>query len=227
VTRPARGTRAKLADQFAANPVETVVAILRRAGSPMTAADVMDRLRSGGVPDERRAWKRVQPKLAAHPNVVTKDRTYAWADGPAALTPTAALDLLAVGRVSVARRKHLAELVRAALAGQAPDPEEAARRRQAGIDAVRALAELAAEVEELTVNEVDPPVLIRQVRAWVKRSGLEPVDRAGEPTTFDRNRHKPISASIRDGAPVIVVRPGYVWKAPTEDLLVVRPVVEE
>jgi hypothetical protein len=224
-----------VADQFAANPVEAVVAILRRAGAPMTAGDVMDRLRSGGVPDERRAWRRVQPKLATHPNVATKDRTYAWVEGPTAspaaatLSPMAALDLLAGGGVPAAKRAHLAGLVRAALRAPAPvsDPEEAARRRQASIDAMRALAELAAEVEELTVNEVDAPVLIRQVRAWVKRSGLEPVDRAGEETTFDRNRHKPISASIRDGAPVIVVRPGYVWKAPTEDLLVVRPVVEE
>jgi hypothetical protein len=69
--------------------------------------------------------------------------------------------------------------------------------------------------------------MIHRVRARVKRSDLEPIDRAGDETTFDRKRHKPISGSIPDGAPVVVVRPGYVWKAPTEDVLVAKAIVEE
>lgn len=60
-----------------------------------------------------------------------------------------------------------------------------------------------------------------------RRSGLEPIDRAGEETRFDRTRHKPIGGSIGDGAAVVVVRPGYVWKAPSEDVLIGKAVVEE
>jgi hypothetical protein len=114
-------------------------------------------------------------------------------------------------------------------AGDGPTEQRLAeaRRRQAEIDAVRALAELASEVEELTANEVTPDVMVRQVRAWVRRSGLEAIDRAGQETAFDRKRHKPIGPAIRDGAPVLVVRPGYVWKTPTEDVLIGKAVVEE
>jgi hypothetical protein len=228
VTRPGRGARAKaLADQYAQDPVGVVAQILRRAGAPMTATAIKKELAAGGVARAdlaESAWQEVRAGLALHLNVIVEKRWYSWTAEARTPSPAEALDLIA------RRRPNLAELVaiaRGGLGGEPVDREEAARRRQAGIDAARALAELAAEVEELTVNEVDAPVLIRQVRAWVKRSGLEPVDRAGEETTFDRKRHTPISGSIRDGAPVVVVRPGYVWKAPNEDLLVVRPVVEE
>jgi hypothetical protein len=105
--------------------------------------------------------------------------------------------------------------------------EYQARKRQVEIDAVRALAELASEVEERTVNETKPQVLVHEVRAWVRRSGLEPIERAGEEIGFDRKKHKPIGGSIRDGALVVVVRPGYVWKTPTEDVLISKAIVEE
>lgn len=109
---------------------------------------------------------------------------------------------------------------------QRPEPDEA-RRRQAQIDGVRLLAELAGEVEELLANETEPAVMIRQIRAWVKRSGLEPVGQAGESTRFDRTKHRPITGRMRDGASVIVVRPGYIWKRGTEDVLLGKAVVEE
>jgi len=204
-----------------------VAQILRRAGAAMTATAIKKELAAGGVAKadlDEPGWRPVREGLALHLNVVVEKPWYSWTADPRTPSPTEALDLIARGRPRVA---ELVEIVRGGLDGGPVDREEAARRRQADIDAVRALAELAAEVEELTVNEVDAPVLIRQVRAWVKRSGLEPVDRAGEETTFDRKRHTPISGSIRDGASVVVVRPGYIWKAPNEDLLVVRPVVEE
>jgi hypothetical protein len=69
--------------------------------------------------------------------------------------------------------------------------------------------------------------LVQRVRGRVKRCGLEPVDRAGQETTYDRDRHKPIGGAIADGSPVVVVRPGYVWKSSDGDVLISRPVVEE
>jgi hypothetical protein len=228
VTRPGRGSRAKaLADQYAQDPVGVVLQILRSSASPMTPAEVQARLESGGVPDARRAWKGVQPKLATHDHVVRDDGTYAWSDRARTPSPLEALDLIARGRASGPRKAELLAIITSALTGPRVDSVVAARQRQAEIDAARALAELASEVEELVVNEVSATTMIHRVRSRVRRSDLEPVDRAGEETTFDRKRHKPISGSIRDGAPVVVVRPGYIWKAPTEDLLVVRPVVED
>jgi hypothetical protein len=109
----------------------------------------------------------------------------------------------------------------------AADLEELARQRQAVIDSVRLLAELASEIEELIVNETEPEVMIRQVRAWVKRSGLDPVGQAGEEVRYNRAMHRPIGAPIRDGAMVVVVRPGYIWKAADKDVLLGKAVVEE
>jgi hypothetical protein len=82
-------------------------------------------------------------------------------------------------------------------------------------------------VEELLANETEPAVMIRQVRAWVKRSGLDAVGRAGEQTKFDRKVHRAIGSPIRDGASVFVVRPGYVWKTADQDVLIGKAVVEE
>jgi hypothetical protein len=231
VTRPGRGSRAKaLADQYAKDPVGVVLQILRRAAAPMTATGIKKDLAAGGVARaalEEPRWRPVREALAQHPNVAVDSLRYAWTERPRTLSPADALDLIAQGRATGARKAELLAIVRAALAGPRVDPVVAARQRQAEIDAARALAELASEVEELVVNEASATTMIHRVRSRVRRSDLEPVDHAGEETTFDRKRHKPISGSIRDGAPVVVVRPGYVWKAPTEDLLVVRPVVEE
>jgi hypothetical protein len=61
----------------------------------------------------------------------------------------------------------------------------------------------------------------------VKRTGLEPIGRAGEGTTFDRRRHRPIGRPIDDATSVVVVRPGYVWKAANEDVLIAKAVVQD
>lgn len=206
-----------------------VLQVLRRAAAPVTAVQIKQALHDGGVgkADADRVWAVLQRKLSSYENVIIENRTYGWTERPRTLTAAEALELIAKGRVPAAKKKSLVENVRAALASPPVDLEEAARRRQAEIDAVRALAELASEVEELAVNEARPNALVHRVRARVKRSALEPVDRAGDNTTFDRKRHKPIGGSIREGAPVVVVRPGYVWKAPTEDVLIAKAIVEE
>jgi hypothetical protein len=92
---------------------------------------------------------------------------------------------------------------------------------------VRSLAELASEVEELSVNEASTRAMVHRVRSRVRLSGLEPVERAGETVAFDRRRHESNGPPIADGAPVLVVRPGYVWKSPDEEVLVARAVVQE
>jgi hypothetical protein len=230
VTRPGRTNRGQaLPGLFAHDPLEAVLQVLRRQSTPLTAAGVKKELLAGGVPrvDVDRTWPRVQRLLVSHDHVTVENHRYAWTAQPRVDSAAQALELLAGGRVPAGRRAQLVAAIRAALAGPPVDLEDRARQRQAQIDAVRALAELAGEVEELAVNETRTEALVHRVRARVKRSGLEPVDRAGDETTYDRARHKPISGTIRDGAPVLVVRPGYIWKAPTEDLLVSRSIVEE
>ncbi len=202
----------------------SVLRLLEDAGQAMTAAEIKQALVASGLSKEEanRAWTGIQKRLKAHERVVVEGKAYRW------VSPVDAVDLLAKGDLDGPRLAALAETIRSAL--QTPplfDPESAARQRQDRIDAVRKLAELAGEVEELLANETEPDVMIRQLRAWVKRSGLDPVGRAGEQTTFDRKVHQPIDGPIRDGAKVFVVRPGYVWKAADQELLIGKAVVEE
>ena len=157
--------------------------------------------------------------------VVTQGVRYRWApDGEVGMSVQEAVDLLAKGGLREPRRKQVADLVRAALGDQ---QEDSGRQRRGEINAMRALAELASEVEELVVNEASAAALIHRVRARVARSGLEPVSQAGEELSFDRTRHRPIGGGIRDGSTVVVVRPGYVWRSAAGDVLVAETLVEE
>lgn len=230
VTRSGRSSRDQtLAELFARDPEAAVLHVLQRAGAALTAGEVKQALREGGVSetDADAAWPRVQRKIRVHERVsVEEGYRYRWTE-PSEPAPLDALEQLAKGGLSPAKKSTLVAIVREALSTPPADLEEAARRRQAEIDGVRHLAALASEVEELAANDVMPQDIVRQVRAWVKRIGLEPIGCAGEETRFDRKKHKSIGPPIRDGAPVIVVRPGYVWKAQSEDVLVEKALVEE
>jgi hypothetical protein len=219
-------------DMSADTLLAMVLQILRDAGKALSPADIRGALQAGGMAkaDTDRAWSVVQRQVKAHPEICIEGSRYRWVGPqPPDVSPVEALDLLLGDGLPGPRRSALVEVVRAALSAspRQNSAEEVARRRQTQIDGVRLLAELASEVEELLANETDPPVMIRQVRAWVKRSGLSPVGRAGEATTFDRTKHQPIVGRIRDGASVIVVRPGYIWRHGSEDVLLGKAVVEE
>ena len=101
------------------------------------------------------------------------------------------------------------------------------RLEQKEKDAVRALAELAMEVEELATNKASARAMIHRVRARTKLAALEPIGRAGETASYDRKRHESISKSVGDGSAVFVIRPGYVWKHPNGDILVAKAVVQD
>jgi hypothetical protein len=210
--------------------LETVVRILRDAGKALSPGDIREAWQASGMKKAaaEKAWSEVQKLVKAHPQVGVEGSRYRWL-GPELpeVSPVEAFELLLRDGLPGPRRTALAEVVREALEVSNEAGPDAARRRQAQIDAVRQLAELASEVEELLANETEPPVMIRQIRAWVKRSGLDPVGQAGESTRFDRNKHRPIMGRIRDGASVIVVRPGYIWHRGGEDVLLGKAVVEE
>lgn len=214
---------------FTADPCAAVLRVLEEAGTPLTAGEVKHVLRAARVPraEADRAWPGVRNRIRAHEHVIVEADRYTWTPQPRGIAGVEALELLAAGRLDAATRAWLLDAARAALTGTGPGPEAAARHRQSQIDGVRALAELAIEVEELTANAASSAAMVHRVRARVRRTGLEPVERAGEQTTFDRRRHQSIGRPIRDGAAVVVVRPGYVWKAAGEDVLIAKAVVED
>ncbi len=92
---------------------------------------------------------------------------------------------------------------------------------------VRALAQMAIEVEELAVNQASTRAVVHTVRALAKAAALRPIERAGETVRFDRARHASVGAAIEDGAPALVLRPGYVWQRPDGELLIARAVVQD
>jgi hypothetical protein len=88
-----------------------------------------------------------------------------------------------------------------------------------------AVAELAAEVEELTAKRAAPDVLLEHTRALTGGSGLEAIGRAGESTPYDEIHHDPVGDFPNEGDAVIVIRPGYLWHAPGEAVLISKALV--
>lgn len=227
VTRPGRSSRG-LAALFATDPYDAVLRVVRETGAAVTATEIKESLRAAGVLGmDKRTWDRLQKRLRADDHVsVEPGYRYRWVAQPVVPSALDAFEQI-VRAVGGRIRRTYVEVVRQALAEAPNTPEIAARQRQAVLDGVRALAELASEVEELTVNEASARAVIHRIRSRLRLAGLEPIERAGERSAFDRRRHEPIGPPIDNGAPVIVVRPGYAWKTPHEDVLVARAVVQE
>jgi hypothetical protein len=101
----------------------------------------------------------------------------------------------------------------------------AARERQARIDAMSTVAELAAEVEELMAKRAAPEVLLEHTRALTGGRGLEAIGRAGQEIPYEESRHEPVGDFPNDGEPVTVIRPGYLWHAPGEAVLISKALV--
>ena len=245
MTRPGRSSRG-LAALFARDPYAAVQRIVRDAGDFVTAVDIKRALAAAGGPAlDKQEWDPLQRLLRGDVHVEVepgRPYRYRWIASPPSPSVAEAVDHL-IRAAGNRTKAAYADVVRQALTtpsaapstaprtagkdGRKESREDAARRRQAVLDGVRALAELASEVEELTANEASGRALIHRVRGRVKLSGLEPIERAGETVTFDRRRHESIGPPIADGARVVVVRPGYAWKTADEDVLVARAVVQD
>jgi hypothetical protein len=233
VTRPGKHPHGHtLSDLFAANPDAAFFRVLEEAsGKALNASAIKATLVASGAEKAAvdKAWKSIQVKrIKSHDQVaVDAGNRYRWTAAKPELTALEALDTLAKGGVKEPRLGELADIVRRALQVSPSDLEWEARLSRAEGEGIRLLAELASNVEGLIDNETPPDAMVRMVRARVGRNALEAVGHAGEETTFDRIKHEPIGSSIRDGAPVFVVRPGYVWKKTDTDVLVLKVVVEE
>jgi hypothetical protein len=216
--------------------VAVFLELLRQARAPMSAPELKRRLAETGVePAEAdAAWRRAQPALRRVARFDPRGRTYAWPHTRPVLSPRDALDELQRGRRSAGDRAELAEAVRAGLR-ERDDLEQRlresyrgswrarqARERQVRLDAVRALARVAMEVEEMAAAGSGSAVIVERVRALARMSDLEPVGRAGEVTAFDGARHAAVVGGPPAGAPVSVVRPGYRWRSGADDVLLDR-----
>jgi hypothetical protein len=235
-----------IAELFATSPQAAVLRVLRESGQALAKSEILEQLAAVGVPRSRadQAWGQAQKQLRQDSRVLAeKDRQtvrYRWNPEPTvAPTPADALALLVDARLTQGEREALAQTVRAALeqpssGGNAPaaPPEQEElvpidRLRQVELDAARELAGMAIDVEEQAAKGASAKAIIHRVRSRMKRLRLEPVERAGETVAFDRSRHQPLRSGVADGAAVLVVRPGYTWQLPGDELVIEKPVVQD
>jgi hypothetical protein len=197
----------------------------------ITPAEAVYQLSKGGAASQRKAWLEVVESALA-----------AEVTDPAQLNDARARIADAERRINDLEQelKRVASAPPAAAEAEpAPAVEEsahdqydraerrrAARERQARIDAMSTVAELAAEVEELTAKRASADVLLEHTRALTGDRGLEAIGRAGELSPYDETRHDPVGDVPGEGEQVIVIRPGYLWHAPGEAVLISRAVVK-
>jgi hypothetical protein len=227
---------------FDDDPVGAVLSVLADEGGAtgLSAEQIKQALLQRGVPAEALlAWRRIQARLATQERVsVGGDRyrrTYRYLEHTP--TPAQALALLEEQRLPAGRRAALVQIVRSALGPAAASPNghgrgaddrgRLARLEQREKDAVRALAEMAIEIEELAVNEASTRAVVHTVRALTTTAQLSPIEAAGHTTRFDRTQHASVGGHVADGAPVLVIRPGYVWHRPDGDILIAKAVVQD
>jgi len=222
-----------------ASPAAVFADLLRTCGAALDARALKRLLTDRGLDRTvvDAAWRRAQPSLRRHRDVrVDPPGVYRWQPGRPAepVSPEAALDRLVTGRLPALARAELAEGIREALAERDAFEERArgayrdaaatraAYERQLRVDAARALADVAMEVEELAAAGADGRVAVERIRALVAGFGLHPIGRAGERTLFDAVRHTPIGVAVPAGSVVLIIRPGYSWQAGDQDVLLAR-----
>jgi hypothetical protein len=231
------GSGPGIAELFATSADAAVHQVLRDSGKALVKSEILDGLASAGVPRSAAgdAWGPVQKHLRLDKRVIAQRDgqvlRYRWnPDPPPSPGPVDALAMLVEGRLTRGEREALAETLRAGCLSQRGAGGEmvpASRLRQAEVDAARELAGMAIDVEEQVVKGASGKAVIHRVRTRMKKLRLEPVEKAGESVAFDRMLHKAIRTGIAEGASVLVVRPGYVWRLPGEDVVIEKPVIQD
>ncbi|GIJ48292.1 hypothetical protein Val02_51780 [Virgisporangium aliadipatigenens] len=209
-------------------------AALRDAGAPLTAAKLKRLLVEDGAAEAAvdRAWTAFRKLAAFHPHITRPSRvTYAWSPDP--VTPSEALArlgklLATTSRDRAAARDALVAIVHSGLsAAAAPSDEgrfQGTRLRQARLDGMLAVADLAGEVEEMAYNSGDPDLIVERLQTRVEALAVQQHGRCGEEVPFDPQRHTGVGSVPRQGGPVTVVRPGYTWRDESGETVVLQRV---
>jgi hypothetical protein len=225
---------ARLKERFSKDSVEIFIDILRGADKRITSTKIVGDLVERGLPKAlvKKKWEQFRDgPVKYHPHIIhPRGATYyQWSEKP--VSPDEALTRLlnlleTKSKVKVPLRDELAELVRNGLKAASditPESDEARFRatqeRQSRIDGLRAVADLAGEIEELAYSSGDPEVIVERVQTLVQARSLEQIGRSGEQTTFDSSRHEAIGPWPGADAAVTVARPGYTWRTDKEEVL--------
>ena len=211
----------RLPREFVADlPAEAVVAAFRRvAAADSTVAGWLPVLaRDERMDAMQREVDRLRAELlAAEGRAEAAERRASAAQGRAEAVERQAAELVdRCGQLEEALRVEYAEATSV----------RAAQDRQLQMDIIRALADLAAEVEEIATN-LEPEVLVERVRARVAAQALEPIGLAGVKVSFDPVQHDPIVGAPMAAAEVMVIRPGYRWHTTGGETLINKALIAE
>jgi hypothetical protein len=188
-------------------PTEAVVAAFRRvaAADPTVAGWLAALTRDDRADAVQREVDRLRTELSA-------------AEGRAEAAERRAAELDdRCGQLAEAQRIEYAEVTSV----------RAAQDRQLQIDIIRAMADLAAEVEEIATNHLESGVIVERVRALVAAQALEPIGLAGAKVSFDPVQHDAIVGAPALGAEVMVIRPGYRWRPTVGEILIQKALVSQ
>jgi hypothetical protein len=236
---------------FLRDPLAVFLRVIEHARAPLTFENIRARLVHSGLsePSVTAQWARYERTIKddVHITYTPETRTYAWGRAVTLPDATEAVQRLASGKAQLnPDRQVLGDIVLAALSalatfearpkprpvvrednGQAESQRQRILEERLKAESARAYAKVAAELEELIASGASARTLLQRIHAGAKAYGLRPIETAGATIRFDRLRHEPVVASTRDGSEVLVIRPGYVWQAGDEEVLVAKAVVIE
>lgn len=101
----------------------------------------------------------------------------------------------------------------------------ASNERQAKIDSVRTLAQLAVTVES-SAGRLSADQLLARVLAALGRQGIERLGAPGEVVSFEPAVHDQGLMAVLPGTPVVVSRSGYTWRQGEDAVVLVKAVVQ-
>jgi len=216
----------------AAKPHDALIAAIREAGGPIGGRELHRAIREAGQPESTwELWRAgLKDWIVLHPHVrVTGTgaaKRYRW--GKPVSAKTALTHLAQRVKAPQWLREAWREVVAAGLkaTGIGISPKlRAAQERQARIGAVRAVAELAIEVEEIAHNGADGGQIVKRIRNALAHKDLIPIGAAGQDTVFDPALHRIEVGDPKKGAPVFILRPGYSWRYRNEVMIIEHALV--
>lgn len=217
----------------AAKPYEALLAAIRDAGAPVKGTEVHAALKAAGQPESTwKAWSNsLKGWVTLHPQVKTTGSgaslRYGWGEP---IPAKDALDLLARRpKAPEWLREAWREVVAEALSDQGSEVVNPTLRRaqdrQAKINAVRPVAELAIDVEEFAHNGADSEQIVKRVRSTAALRDLTPIEVAGKDTHFDSAIHKLQFGDPKPGTKVFVLKPGYSFRYGNEVIVIEHALV--
>jgi hypothetical protein len=214
-----------LVRMFGEDPSTAFVDIIRTSPEPVVAQRIKRRLVDAGMKkdDIDRQWKKFQPKVKLHPQILLANNRYEWlAERRSAQS---SLELLA-GHLRARQPRWLTS----AWVQNVADALERAGSGDTGwaehqFQQARLVADLAVAVAALQARGDSLAEAAELLAEEARRKRLWPLGKPGDNVTFDPAEHVAEPEAPEPGTVVRVVRSGYVWRGTGKPAVAAKAVV--